>query len=361
MARDSRPWIKVSVDMWRHPKIGQLTAAQFRALIALWSLAMEYHTDGVLDVAFVRTQGLRAASLRAIAESGLMSFSSDGTTITLHDYLDHQMSADELAARTQQRRSAGRRGGLAKSANAQARTDHDAPVEALVDAEYEPYSERSSGPTGRAVEAQVDALQKPEHAGQGIEGASGPLRHTRGRAPAAEEEREGENNTSSAAADTYVPRERGEQPQPFSDGWVPPEPPPDDPPPTRGALALVHDATPTEITAHPHRAAIAVSDSARTLVRLHVPAGIPRKVRADLAEQVQKLTNDRNVNRADIEAGLAEWARRPGAGPRLLPNLVADAARATPAKPAGIGKPTEKAASIHAAGQALLDQIRKNQ
>ena len=96
MARDSRPWIRVSVDMWRHPKITQLTAAQFRTLIALWSLAMEYRTDGTVDVKFARSQGLTMGSLRAIADTGLGWFDDTETTFHLHDYLDHQSSAAQL-------------------------------------------------------------------------------------------------------------------------------------------------------------------------------------------------------------------------------------------------------------------------
>ncbi|QRY62713.1 hypothetical protein JVX90_00095 [Gordonia sp. PDNC005] len=329
MAKDNRPWIKVTVDMWRHPKITALSMPQRWALIGLWSLSMEYRTDGVVDASFARRQGITARVCNALADAELLSFEDGGQTMILHDYLDHQMSAAELDKRTDQRRSAGKKGGQAKARN-------------------------RSGPLGAKGSGPLDAER------------SGPPSDTRGHARASEEEKEGEGNTSSAAADTYVPRERGEQPQPFSDGWIPPEPPADDPPPTRGSLALVHDADaiPTEISAHTHRAPAAISDSARTLVRLHAPPGIPRKVRADLAEQVQKLANDPHVNRADIETGLTEWARRPGAGPRLLPNLVADAARqrtTAASKPVGIGKPTEKAASIHAAGQALINELRKNQ
>lgn len=325
MARDSRPWIKVSVDMWRHPKIGQLTAAQFKTLIALWSLAMEYQTDGVLDVKFVRSQGLRSASLKAIADTGLMSFSDDGQTLTLHDYLDHQMSAEQLAARTNQRRSAGRRGGLAKAAKAHP----DGMQEALLGAEYKPYSARNSAPTRRGVGPQVEALQNGETAGHAESDCTGTLQHTRGHARAAEGEREEENLPPNAAA--YRPSTRETEQQQPATHWaddvpIPPEPPADPTP----SLALVHDAdaAPAVIDAHRPPPPGKPSDAALALVRSIVPRAVGRQIIEQLAREVDKLGRDRDVNRTDIAAALTEWTKRPGAGPRLLPNLVADAARA---------------------------------
>lgn len=337
MSRDSRPWIKVSVDMWRHPKIRQLTAAQFRTLIALWSMSMEYQTDGVLDVKFARAQGLRPACLTALAEAGLMDLSDDGQTLRLHDYLEHQMSADKIAARTNQRRSAGRRGGIAKAANA---AEHQPipdvnpatssgptqrRVEPLLSDEYEPYSATSKALTQRR--------RNHEMAGQQVDGFSEPLRHTRGRAQAAEEEREEEHHIPpNAAASLNASREQAQRQQPPNTHWaddvpIPPEPPADHQRPT---LELVHtgDHAPAVIDAQPPPARGKPSDAALALVRSTVPRSVGRQIAEQLAREVDKLGRDRDIDRADIAAALTEWARRPGAGPRLLPNLVADAARA---------------------------------
>lgn len=115
----------------------------------------------------------------------------------------------------------------------------------------------------------------------------------------------------------------------FGDGVpIPPEPPAD-PPPTRGALALVHDANaPAVIDATRPPAPSRPSDAALALVRTAVPANVGRDIRTQLAQRVDRLRRDRDINPADIATALTEWANRPGAGPGLLPNLVADAARA---------------------------------
>lgn len=311
MAKDNRPWIKVTVDMWRHPKITALSMPQRWALIGLWSLAMEYRTDGAVDASFARRQGISTRVCNALADAGLLSLEDDGETLLLHDFLEHQMSAAELDKRTDQRRSAGKKGGQAKARNRSG-----------------PLAAERSGPL---------STQR-----------SGPLTDTRGRAGASEVEKEKENNTSSAAADTYVTRGGSEQ-RPisttFGDGTpIPPEPPHDGPPSTRGALALVPDVEPPahiEGAARPTRDAEPTA-AAATIVRLHVPTGIPRTVRRQLAIEVDRLRRDHTVDRRDVETALAEWGRRSGAGPKLLPNLVADAARAR-ATPRTTGAATAKA------------------
>lgn len=321
MPKDNRPWIRVSVDMWRHPKIMTLTAAQFRTLIALWSLSMEYRTDGELDVKFVRTQGLTSGAIRALTTAGLATMSDDEQTLYLHDYLEHQQSAARLEEATKQRRSAGRKGGQAKARN------------------------RSESPSGSLSESLTGSLSE---IGSDL----------RANAREVEEEGEGENNTSSAAADTYVTRGGSEQ-RPisttFGDGTpIPPEPPHDGPPSTRGALALVPDVEPPariEGAARPTRDAEPTA-AAATIVRLHVPAGIPRTVRRQLAIEVDRLRRDHTVDRRDVETGLAVWGRRSGAGPKLLPNLVADAARAR------VAPPTTGAATAKAQGWLdLIDEL----
>ncbi|MCF8610011.1 hypothetical protein L5G28_07530 [Gordonia sp. HY285] len=140
---------------------------------------------------------------------------------------------------------------------------------------------------------------------------------------------------------------------------IPPEPERDDEPPT---LVPVPDWTPefVETAARPTRTP-EPTDSAKTLVRLHIGQGIPRAVKRQLAEQVDRLGRERGIDRADVEAGLAEWARRPGAGPRLLPNLVADAARARTA-PAASRRPSttdDRMAAIQALKTATPTQPRR--
>lgn len=336
MAKDSRPWIKLSTDFVRHPKVKALPDRARWALLELWCYAMEYQTDGFIDAAdmpgVVRKQHRetleRAGFLIPVTDAGpaeilraagvgnskktravFGKFSDENTSSfetktgwVLHDYLGHQSSAAELDAKKQQSRSAGRKGGQAKAAKA--RGEH---------------RETPSGP-----------LQKTS-SGRSSENV-------------ADIDIDKELQPSNAAASSYVTREnehKTQQQQPpsttFADGTpIPPEPDHDD----RGThLALVVDDAPTviETSARPQRTQ--PTPAAGALVRLTVGTGIPRDVQRQLAEQVTRLSNDRNVDRVDIEAGLVEWAHRPGSGPRLLPHLVADAARArtnpAPANPTG--------------------------
>lgn len=169
-----------------------------------------------------------------------------------------------------------------------------------------------------------------------------------------------------AAALREQTRER-EQPQPsdeFADGTpIPPEPHAD--PSERASLIAVPDEieipTAIETAAQSRRRQLPASPSAQTAVRLHAPPGLPRTVEAALAVEVQRLAADPRVDRADIDAALAEWARRPGVGPRLLPHLVADAARARarPSRTNELTKAGQRAADTLAMGQELIAELRK--
>ncbi|CAM3740231.1 hypothetical protein ACXYTP_19235 [Tsukamurella ocularis] len=127
----------------------------------------------------------------------------------------------------------------------------------------------------------------------------------------------------------------------FGDGTpIPPEPDDD-----RAELVLVTDDAPVvEIGSRAPK--VHIGSSVQTLVRQHVPAGIPKDVQRKVAEQAQRLANDPNVDRRDLEAALTEWARRSDAGPGLLPHLVADAARARQGGKAGAARPEHKTRTL---------------
>lgn len=127
----------------------------------------------------------------------------------------------------------------------------------------------------------------------------------------------------------------------FADGTpIPPEPDDD-----RAELVLVTDDAPVvEIGSRAPK--VHVGSSVQTLVRQHVPAGIPKDVLRKLCEAAQRLANDPNVDRRDLEAALVEWARRSDAGPGLLPHLVADAARARQGGKAGAARPEHKTRTL---------------
>lgn len=99
------------------------------------------------------------------------------------------------------------------------------------------------------------------------------------------------------------------------------------------------------------------SPGANTLAATFCPTGTPGTQIRALAVVVQELIDDPHVQRADLEAGLAAWRDRPGAGPRLLPGLVTDAAkiRAAPAGSPGTSAVADKVAGWLAVGQQFAN------
>ncbi|QPO17135.1 hypothetical protein SEA_LILBEANIE_57 [Gordonia phage Lilbeanie] len=188
-------------------------------------------------------------------------------------------------------------------------------------------------------------------------------------APIGEERRGKTERTTRAANSRSGTRERettAAASGSFADGSpIPPEPPtPDHEPAHPGrALALADPPTtaaqpPAFIETHQpsRRTQTHVAPAIFSLIRLHVPVRLPRDVMQQLGEIVQRLVRDPAVERTDVETALAEWANRPGAGPRLLPNLVADAARYRAGTRRGTSKPTQR---ITAAEDAAADLLRE--
>lgn len=311
MAKDPRLYGKFTLDFADNYKILPLSDSAFRCLVeaTLWS--RQQMSDGVLARRYaVARWGLDALTELATNDQEKPSLIETEDGWLIRDFAEHQDTRAEIEARSTRNKAAGRRGGQAKAKRAAKQVASESLSESLPETETE--TETNSGCVSAAASPSV----------------------TR----------------------TTAQRRQRETSTHFGDGVPVGEPPPDDEPephPKAGPAPIVHASTAVARTTP--------STSAATLVRLHIPNGIPRTIQKQLAAEVDKLARDRNVDRADIDAGLQAWARRPDAGPRLLPNLVADAARqrTTASKPVGVGKPSEKAASIHAAGQALLDEIRR--
>lgn len=164
-------------------------------------------------------------------------------------------------------------------------------------------------------------------------------------------EGKGKKDTPTAAVLRNVDRDAAAAETTFSDGTpIPEAPDADEHPPTRGSLALVPQ---------PRRD---VTSTAATAVRMHIPATIPATVRDALAAEVTRLARDPGVERADIDTALDVWATRPAAGPKLLPHLVADAARARQARAAPtVTKATQRAQATLAAGEALIAKLHQQE
>lgn len=113
MPRDPRTYINVHDGMPDHPKIEGLSDAAFRLLVTSWCWSSRQLTDGRIPATSWAKRGT-AKARRELVDAGLAEVGDDGA-VQMHDYLEHQRSAEEVAALREKRRAAGRRGGTAKA------------------------------------------------------------------------------------------------------------------------------------------------------------------------------------------------------------------------------------------------------
>lgn len=122
---DDRTYIRVHDGMDDHPKIVGLSDGAFRLLMRSWSYCSRQLTDGRLPEAAWRDRG-SAKSRRELTDAGLAHLpghtchhpdcpSPPPRHVQMHDYLEHQRSAAEVAELKRKRAEAGRRGGHAKA------------------------------------------------------------------------------------------------------------------------------------------------------------------------------------------------------------------------------------------------------
>lgn len=162
---DSRSWVKISLDLPRHPKMMVVSVPARWLFVEMLCYCSEYMTDGVVpEIVAKRLASNTASDLLSILQSNTLSMevseelskqlsimlsemlstglsdladylleeltgngdpatlSRDGDDYVIHDYLDHQASRKDIIARRRHLREAGRRGGLAK-ANRNAKQD----------------------------------------------------------------------------------------------------------------------------------------------------------------------------------------------------------------------------------------------
>ena len=109
---DDRTYIKLHDGICRHPKVVGLSDKAFRAYIEALCYCSEYLTDGEV----VKSLATKMAPPRAWAElttCGLVDVTDSG--YEMHDYLEHQRSAEQVRQLKETRRAAGSRGGKAKA------------------------------------------------------------------------------------------------------------------------------------------------------------------------------------------------------------------------------------------------------
>lgn len=102
--KDERTYIRLHDGMPDHPKVEALSDKAFRLLVTTWCWCSRHLTDGRVPMAVWRKRGTPKAR-RELVEAGLVEQHDDH--VMMHDYLDHQRSADEVAERKDAKRRAG--------------------------------------------------------------------------------------------------------------------------------------------------------------------------------------------------------------------------------------------------------------
>jgi hypothetical protein len=119
--KDSRTYIRIHDGMPDHPKVDGLSDAAFRLLVSTWCWCARHLTDGRVPGPTWLKRGTPKSRGELVA-AGLADLTEDGEVL-MHDYTDHQRTADEVRRISEARREAGKKGGKAKAkavANAKA-------------------------------------------------------------------------------------------------------------------------------------------------------------------------------------------------------------------------------------------------
>jgi len=111
VSRDTRPYIAVTNELFRHPKFRRLNFEARVALLELWAHCNEFMTDGHVDSWVfeeyppkVREQLLKVGWVDKKAED-----------YSMHDYLKHQKSKKEILQHKSNKSVAGALGGHTKN------------------------------------------------------------------------------------------------------------------------------------------------------------------------------------------------------------------------------------------------------
>lgn len=105
MVADDRPFIRVAEDMPDHPKIEGLSDRAFRVLVETWCWCSRQRTDGLVRAPTWSKRGMTPRIRKELLAAGLLREVDDG--IEVHDFLDWQRSAAEIADAIEQKRTAG--------------------------------------------------------------------------------------------------------------------------------------------------------------------------------------------------------------------------------------------------------------
>lgn len=123
MAKDSRLYGQFTLDFPDHEKIAILSDSAFRMLVEMTLYSRRMLTDGRVSKRLAHAKwSLESATELLENASDNPSIYEDGDDYIIHDFAAHQTTKAEVEAMREQKREAGRKGGLAKKANQAAKT-----------------------------------------------------------------------------------------------------------------------------------------------------------------------------------------------------------------------------------------------
>jgi hypothetical protein len=108
MPRDPRTYITVHDGMPDHPKIEGLSDRAFRMLVSCWCFCSKNTTDGFIKQPSWEKRGT-AKFRQELIDAGLAEIVPGG--VQIHDYLEHQRSASEIAEQRETKQESGKLGG----------------------------------------------------------------------------------------------------------------------------------------------------------------------------------------------------------------------------------------------------------
>jgi hypothetical protein len=121
MATDPRLFFKLHNGFPEHPKAFELSDKAFRQLIEAWCYCSRNLNDGKLSKAqFFKL--FSAKSRKEVMTVGFVVESENG--YEMHDYLEHQQSAEQVETRRTKRAAAGSMGGRAKANGVASASSH---------------------------------------------------------------------------------------------------------------------------------------------------------------------------------------------------------------------------------------------
>lgn len=110
-------WFRFDCDAVRHPKVVELTDAEFRVWVEAIAYAAEHGTDGAIPAGWFRRMRVSDDAVETLVRVGLLERNSD--SYALHDYLEHQPPASrwERASEAGRKAAAARWGGASRGAS----------------------------------------------------------------------------------------------------------------------------------------------------------------------------------------------------------------------------------------------------